>query len=92
MLLNRIVILKSRILFPSRFKNKKPLQSNDRMVIDFDDNAYRLIIHEVTEDDVGTYHCTVINSAGQASSVANLNIESENFWISVMKTEKHDSK
>ena len=54
------------------------------MVIDFDDNAYRLIIHEVTEDDVGTYHCTVINSAGQASSVANLNIESKN-WISAME-------
>ena len=58
------------------YKNKNPIQSDDqKYFIEVEDDKLRLIVKDVTPDDVGDYRCTIGNDRSQASSDAHLNVK-----------------
>lgn len=58
------------------YKNKNAIQTDDRKYFtEVKDNQLRLIVKDVTPDDVGDYRCTVGNDRSQASSDAHLSVK-----------------
>ncbi|XP_062931148.1 myosin light chain kinase, smooth muscle isoform X6 [Cynocephalus volans] len=56
-------------------KGNIPLQPSDRVSMSEKNGMQVLEIHEVTQDDVGVYTCTVVNGSGKASTSAELSIQ-----------------
>lgn len=67
------------------FRNDRPVDSGEKVSIDFDDGVCTLLIREVTVIDTAMYTCRASNPSGQATTMAELNIEGKSlFWNFLM--------
>ena len=56
------------------FKGKE-IVGSERIVMEKDESAFRLIIRDVRIEDAGEYECAIFNIAGEISSTAQLLVE-----------------
>lgn len=60
-----------------RMKDDKPIEANDHVTIDRENNLFSLMINNTELEDAGTYECIITNTAGSNKCSAQLIIESE---------------
>jgi len=60
-----------------RLKDGLPLELREQIVIESEDNTFRLVIREAQLFDAGVYQCVISNSAGETTCTAALIVQGD---------------